>query len=385
MSCATTTGCPNFEGTPPSQPPPPAIVFPNLQIPIPTLTKPFTELVSTVTNAQGTFLDINFIGVYIIGIYRYLVGIVAILAGIMIIWAGVTWLTSAGNPEHITDAKHKIANAVTGLFLILGSYVILNLVNPELTIFKPLLVRFVETELIETIENPIIGGADCGSGPAGNFDSLFKKYANCSGVDWRVLRTIADKESGLRAGCVNRAGFIGLFQAKPQYCSLPQQFKDRCTPAGLSNPAVNIAVGALKIKDGLQLVKRYCSDGDPKVQFSILYGANSSGTGGTKAALLYAKEHGGCTVENVRKGFMEFWKNYKSNTCGGKTCTDWFVRYHGAERCQKYSDKGDCMGGEKYEHTLKAADAYISQGGGNVSVAPTGPCPLNTADPFPAS
>lgn len=91
--------------------------------------QPEVTLQIPLTIGQG---KITGIGNYIRALYTYLVGITAIAAGIMIIWAGVRWLTSAGNPEHITDAKHKIGNAVIGLFLVLGSYVILQTVNPAL-------------------------------------------------------------------------------------------------------------------------------------------------------------------------------------------------------------------------------------------------------------
>ena len=50
----------------------------------------------------------------------------------MIVWAGFKWLTSGGSPERITDAKKKIGNALTGMALVLGSYLILQTVNPAL-------------------------------------------------------------------------------------------------------------------------------------------------------------------------------------------------------------------------------------------------------------
>ncbi|GEM_PF-6216792 len=356
--------------------------LPRFQIPIPNL-QPFTKAaVTQTTEGENVFLNINLIGPYLIALYRYLVGISGVVAGLIIVWAGVTWLISGGNPEHINDAKKKIGNAIIGLFLIVGSYVILNIVNPALTVFKPLRIKSVEREAL-IYENPYIPSGN-GDAPAGTFDSLFQKYANCAGIDWRVLRMIAQKESGLRPGYINSAGFIGLFQAKPQYCGLPEQYKDRCTNEQLVNPAVGIAVGMLKVKKAVKLINDYCSEGDARVQFTILYGSNSSGAGGMKAALVYAQSHGGCTVDNVRRGLMEFWKSYQSPTCGG-TCTAWFIRYHGANRCADYPDPRDCMGGEKYNYTLGAADAYIAQGGGGVIVPASGPCPLDTADPFPAS
>lgn len=65
--------------------------------------------------------------------YYFVVGIAGFAAFIMLIWGGFDWLTSAGSPSKITEAKDKISSAFTGLLLILASYLILQVINPELT------------------------------------------------------------------------------------------------------------------------------------------------------------------------------------------------------------------------------------------------------------
>src|SRR3989338_1837478 len=87
---------------------------------------------------------------YIRRLYIFFVGISGITAGVMIVWAGVKWLTSAGNPERISDAKHKISNALIGLVLVLNSYVILNTVNPDLVKLKLPPIKIPRTVLTET-------------------------------------------------------------------------------------------------------------------------------------------------------------------------------------------------------------------------------------------
>ena len=61
-----------------------------------------------------------------------------ILVGILIffgilIYAGLRYLTSAGNPSKMQDAKKRIISGFSGVILLLGSYLILNTINPELT------------------------------------------------------------------------------------------------------------------------------------------------------------------------------------------------------------------------------------------------------------
>ncbi len=65
--------------------------------------------------------------------YYFVVGISGFAAFVMLVWGGFEWLTSAGSPAKITEAKDKISSALIGLLLILASYLILQVINPELT------------------------------------------------------------------------------------------------------------------------------------------------------------------------------------------------------------------------------------------------------------
>src|SRR3989338_7995642 len=84
---------------------------------------------------------------YIQRLYIALVSLAGLVAGIMYVWAGVKWLTSAGAPDRITDAKKKIGNASLGLILVLSSYVILQTVNPALVTLKLPGVKIVRRNL----------------------------------------------------------------------------------------------------------------------------------------------------------------------------------------------------------------------------------------------
>lgn len=71
-------------------------------------------------------------------LYSLTVMIGGLAAFIQLIRGGVMWMTSAGNPSQTTDAKDMITSAITGLLLLLASYIILQLLNPDLLIIKPL-------------------------------------------------------------------------------------------------------------------------------------------------------------------------------------------------------------------------------------------------------
>lgn len=66
--------------------------------------------------------------------YYAIVGLSGFAAFIMIVYGGIMWMTSAGNPSKITDARDRIEKALLGLLLVLASFLILQIINPEFTI-----------------------------------------------------------------------------------------------------------------------------------------------------------------------------------------------------------------------------------------------------------
>jgi len=56
----------------------------------------------------------------------------------MIMIAGFRWLTAAGNASLITQAKDQITSALIGLLIGIGSYALLNVINPQLVSLRSL-------------------------------------------------------------------------------------------------------------------------------------------------------------------------------------------------------------------------------------------------------
>ena len=65
--------------------------------------------------------------------YYFIVTIAGVSAFFTLILGGFEWLTSTGDPSKISNAKDKLSSALLGLVIILASYLILQVVNPELT------------------------------------------------------------------------------------------------------------------------------------------------------------------------------------------------------------------------------------------------------------
>ena len=72
--------------------------------------------------------------------YEWAVSLGGLAVFIVLVIAGIQFLTSAGNPAQMTEAKGRMQSAALGLILLLGSVLILNTINPELTTFRPLVL-----------------------------------------------------------------------------------------------------------------------------------------------------------------------------------------------------------------------------------------------------
>lgn len=137
----------------------------------------------------------NFIAEYLSAIYKWLVGAAAVFATIMMMVGGVQYMLAGGNAAGIDQAKGKITNALTGVVLLLASYLILYTVNPQLTIFKPLGVKIVKTIPLENRFEPS-EGEDCGSGSTTGFKGV-NEFQDC------MLETYGDSKDAVENSLVS--------------------------------------------------------------------------------------------------------------------------------------------------------------------------------------
>jgi hypothetical protein len=129
----------------------------------PSTTIPGSEFVSNVE------MDINSnsLGKLIVAIYNYGIGLVSVLAVVMIMLGGFKWIFAAGNATKISGAKSTIVSALVGLFLALGSWMLLYTINPALTTFKSIVAL-----------KPVIGTCPIAVTNCANFNSFFDYVKN---------------------------------------------------------------------------------------------------------------------------------------------------------------------------------------------------------------
>lgn len=94
--------------------------------------------------ASGTVKGVS---QYISLVYNFAISIVGLVAAVMMIIGGFQYLTSAGDASKIGAAKKRVTDAIIGLVLALGSFALLNSLNPQLVNLKPLMTGEVKTEL----------------------------------------------------------------------------------------------------------------------------------------------------------------------------------------------------------------------------------------------
>ena len=73
------------------------------------------------------------IGDILTGLYRFGVAIAGVSALVMFTYGGMRYLTAGDSPSGVGVAKKAMQNAIFGLALVVLSYLILYLINPDLT------------------------------------------------------------------------------------------------------------------------------------------------------------------------------------------------------------------------------------------------------------
>ncbi len=184
---------------------------------------------------EGMKIDGGTIGTYIKEIYKYGVGVVGILSMIVIMWGGVRWLTAGGNQEAVKDAQEWIKGALSGLILVMTSYMILYFVNPDLTTFKLINITPIEggSKSAAAVKAGAAGSAKMDTDMKGNtcdkysdqlyenaiqfntqkkatlapgcnkYEAAFAKAAADTGVDIKLLKAISMAESGCDPDLIN--------------------------------------------------------------------------------------------------------------------------------------------------------------------------------------
>lgn len=121
----------------------PSTLNPVLQIPVPTIG--FSNIVVE-TEGNIRTIDVPWLANYLSGAYRYAVGAAAVIAATLMMIGGFQYMTAGGDASRVAAGKEKISNALIGLFLTVGAYVILYTVNPDILNLDTLKIRTIKRQ-----------------------------------------------------------------------------------------------------------------------------------------------------------------------------------------------------------------------------------------------
>lgn len=172
------------------------LIAPKLSVLIPDMDK-----LENITCTEGNICNIPWLGQYIAGLQRYAIGIVGIIAVIVLMIGGIIWLTSGGNQGQTAQAKKIISGSIVGLFLVFGSYLILYLVNPNLTVMKSLQIGYIEKIDLDEIIAEIKDGAPISQ----DASELMKKFDK----DGIISHTVGKSANTYKTQSCNRSVFSG--------------------------------------------------------------------------------------------------------------------------------------------------------------------------------
>lgn len=102
-----------------------ALAQKELEVPYPTI--PYATPPRTINIPLSSFLRY---------IYNFGILTAGVLSFFLLAWGGILYLFSQGRPALLNEARKQITNALFGLLIILSSYLILNTINPQLTLFS---------------------------------------------------------------------------------------------------------------------------------------------------------------------------------------------------------------------------------------------------------
>jgi len=144
--------------------------------------------------------------VYLSWLFRFALGAAAFLAVLQIVIGGIQMIISGASETVRSDAKKRISDAIWGLLLALGSYLILNIVSPQFTKMELTIPKVIlnpprsewgsdETTVRKHLEENGIGvKSECAAGQT-------KDCVSLTGIRTETIEEIVDLKN--KSGCKN--------------------------------------------------------------------------------------------------------------------------------------------------------------------------------------
>jgi hypothetical protein len=150
----------------------------------------------------GETVSLPFLAQYINAAYRYMVTIVLIVSIVMVVYGGFRYLVGASMGD-IKAGKKIIMDALGGMLIVLGAYMILNTINPNTLNLKVLSLEFVQFEDLEEIPVADYVAATGITPPSSQENiNLAREVAVTMGIDPCEAEAVVRGESGGKANTI---------------------------------------------------------------------------------------------------------------------------------------------------------------------------------------
>jgi len=257
---------------------------------------------------------------------RYIFNFAVIICGFIsfgvLVLGGVRYLASAGNPSTISDANSQMLSGIMGLVIILGSWLILNTINPEL---KKISIEYQKAELTDV----------------GTAEVLLCKSSGDEEKDCKLVQ----RDASSLGDFDGKVGYVKFKETKDlQYGAVlfsKANYQGNCVVCLQGGCDVSQANGGYSIK-------------------VFTKGSGGEGAGGTNTAVLYETDNYNeqcgpdCYQKCTNSGGM------CGSFCAGWSILNWELNWRGAKcwsfEAGSYADTG--VGLEKVR-SLSVAKGYL--------------------------
>ncbi len=222
---------------------------------------------------------------FIESIYKFGIWTVGIAAVLMITIGGFMYLTSAGNTSKMDVAKKVVTDAIIGLVVALGAYLILYVINPDLIKINISMDQLGTSSGtgVGMTANSTASSKTCSDGKCSKIDSAIAN--NTSGVDAAILKSLIVGGEGCDNNHSSDGKSCGYGQVQYQYmrsvCGLSGSNEQICSQIK-NDTTLDINCTAKFVKTNtIPCAKKVFGNTDAK-SIGSCYNAGYTGKCGTK-------------------------------------------------------------------------------------------------------
>lgn len=215
---------------------------PNISLPIPGFVG-FSQI-----KVEDESISIPWIAEYVNAIYNYILAIAGSVASFIFIVAGFKYTLARGDKGKVAKAQSMMINALVGLFMTFGAYLILYTINPDLTSFESIRLDVIKRQELKfgveeresfAEDTDTSGSGSTGSstptpsGSSNEYEPMVLRVAEAVGINGcllaRQIRMESNWNTNAGTGCCFGLGQIHWNYGRAYLSQIAQYHSQRCS------------------------------------------------------------------------------------------------------------------------------------------------------------